>query len=171
MMSCMALAAWSRPISSPYYTEHGQRRGTVLSDRITTVVMFRSGQLGQRCTIELNYSNMSARFADASVIRERTLETYEPSYVPGAARYFFIPITHSPLGVVGYVVAPELNSQGGRARSHETCGSTEAHLVMKARFRVKGYITASELTSTMRLRLKPQYIWRRRNLTLQRAVI
>jgi hypothetical protein len=53
MMSYMALAAWSRPISSPYYTEYGQRRGTVLSDRITTVVMFRSGQLGQRCTIKL----------------------------------------------------------------------------------------------------------------------
>jgi hypothetical protein len=137
MMSCMTLAMWSRPILSPYCTEHGQRRGTVLSDRITTVVMFRSDLLGQRCTIELNCSNMSTRFACVSVIRERTLKTYEPSYVSGAARYFFIPITHRPLGAVGYVMAPELNSQGGRARSHETCGSTEAHLVREARSRVK----------------------------------
>jgi hypothetical protein len=50
MMSCMASAAWSRPVSSPCYTEHGC--GVVLSSRITIVAMSRTGQLGLRCSIE-----------------------------------------------------------------------------------------------------------------------
>jgi hypothetical protein len=41
MMFCMASAAWSHHVSSPYYTEHGQRCGAVLSGRITTVAMSR----------------------------------------------------------------------------------------------------------------------------------
>jgi hypothetical protein len=45
MMSCTASAVWSRPVSSPCYIEHGQRYGVVLTGRITTVAMFRSGQL------------------------------------------------------------------------------------------------------------------------------
>jgi hypothetical protein len=109
MMSCTASAAWSRPVSSPCYTEHGQRCGAVLSGRITTVVMSRSGQLGLRCTFEPNCSGVSARLA---VTRDRALDTCEPSCVPGAARHFFIPVVHSPLGAVGYVAAPEF-SQGG----------------------------------------------------------
>jgi hypothetical protein len=43
MMSCMTSTAWSRPVSSPCYTEHGQRCGVVLSGHITTVAMFSSG--------------------------------------------------------------------------------------------------------------------------------
>jgi hypothetical protein len=66
MMSCTASAVWSRPISSPCYTEHGQRCGAVLSGRITTVAMSRSGQLSRR------------------------LETREPSYAPRAVNPFFI---------------------------------------------------------------------------------
>jgi hypothetical protein len=54
MMSCTASAAWSRPVSSPCYTEHGQRCGVILSDRITTVAISSSGQLGLRCTVEPN---------------------------------------------------------------------------------------------------------------------
>jgi hypothetical protein len=46
MMSCTALAAWSRPILSLCCTEHDPYRGAVLSGRITSVVMSRSGQLG-----------------------------------------------------------------------------------------------------------------------------
>jgi hypothetical protein len=34
------VAAWSRPISSPCYTKHGQRCGVVLSGRIITVATF-----------------------------------------------------------------------------------------------------------------------------------
>jgi hypothetical protein len=111
MMSCTASAVWSRPVSSPCYTEHGQRCGAVLSSRITTVAMSRSGQLGLRCTVEPNCSGMSARLA---VTRDRALDICEPSCVPGAARHFFIPVVHSPLGAVGYVAAPEF-SQGGEA--------------------------------------------------------
>jgi hypothetical protein len=115
MMSCTASAAWSHHVSSPYYTEHGQRGGVVLSGRITTVAMSRSGQLGLRCTVELNCSGMSARLAGASVTRDRALDTCEPSCMPGAARSFFIPVVHSPLGAVRYVAALELSSRGGEA--------------------------------------------------------
>jgi hypothetical protein len=76
--------------------------------------MFRSGQLGLRCIVEPNCSGLSARLAGASVTRDRALDTCEPSYVSGAARPFFIPVVHSPLGVVGYVAAPELSSRGGK---------------------------------------------------------
>jgi hypothetical protein len=115
MMSCTASAVWSRPVSSPCYTEHGQRCGAIMSGRITTVAMFRSGQLGLRCIVEPNCSGMSARLAGASVTHDRALDTCEPSCVPRTARPFFIPVVHSPLGAVGYVAAPELSSRGGEA--------------------------------------------------------
>jgi hypothetical protein len=75
--------------------------------------MSKSGQLGLRCTVELNCSGMSTRLAGASVTRDRALETCEPSCVPRAARPFFIPVVQSPLRAVGYVAAPELSSRGG----------------------------------------------------------
>jgi hypothetical protein len=75
MMPCTASAAWSHPVSSPCYTEHGQRCGVVLSGRITTVAMSSSGQLGLRCTIEPNCSGMSARLAGTSVTRDHALDT------------------------------------------------------------------------------------------------
>jgi hypothetical protein len=115
MMSCTASASWSRPVSSPCYTEHGQHCGAILSGRITTVAMSRSGQLGLCCTVEPNCSGLSARLAGASVTRDRALNTCEPSCVPRAARPFFIPMVYSPLGAVGYVAAPEFSSQGGEA--------------------------------------------------------
>jgi hypothetical protein len=117
MMSCTASVAWSHSVSSPCYTEHGQRCGAVLLGCITTIAMFRSGQMGMRCTVESNCSDLSARFTGASVTRNRALDTCEPSCVPEAARPFFIPVVHSPLGVVGYVAAPELSSRGGKARA------------------------------------------------------
>jgi hypothetical protein len=52
MMSCTASAVWSRPVLSLCCTEHVPSRGAVLSGDITTVAMFRSGQLGRCCTIE-----------------------------------------------------------------------------------------------------------------------
>jgi hypothetical protein len=123
MMSCTASSAWSRPVSSPYYTEHCQRCCAVLSGRITTVAMSRSGQLGLRCTVEPNCSGMSARLAGASVTRDCALDTYEPNCVPGAARSFFISVVHSPLGAVGYVAAPKLSSWGGEAGATWQCRS------------------------------------------------
>jgi hypothetical protein len=54
MMSCTASAAWSRLVLSLCCTEHGQRYSAVMSGRITTVAMSRSGQLGLRCTVEPN---------------------------------------------------------------------------------------------------------------------
>jgi hypothetical protein len=115
MMSCTTSAEWSRPVSSPCYTKHGQRCGAVLSGHITTVAMSRSGQLGLRCTIEPNCSGMYTRLAGASVTRDCALDTCELSCVPGAARHFFIPVVHNPLRDVGYVAAAELSSRGGEA--------------------------------------------------------
>jgi hypothetical protein len=113
-MSCMVSAAWSRPTSSPCYTEHCQRCGAILSDRITTVTISRSGQLDLCCTVESNCIGMSAYLADASVTHDRALDTCELSYVPRTARSFFIPVVHSLLGVVGYVAVSELSSRGGK---------------------------------------------------------
>jgi hypothetical protein len=110
MMSCTTSTAWSRPVSSPCYTEHGQRYGAVLSGRITTVAMSRSGQLGLHCTIEPNCSGLSACLAGASVTHNRALNTCKPSCVRRAVRPFFIHVVHSPLGAMGYVAAPELSS-------------------------------------------------------------
>jgi hypothetical protein len=112
MISCTASAAWSRPVFSLCYTEHSQRCCVVLSGHITTVAMSRSGQLGLHCTVESNCSGMSARLTSASATRDRALDTCEPSCVPGVASLFFIFVVHSPLGVVGYVAAPEISSQG-----------------------------------------------------------
>jgi hypothetical protein len=40
---------------------------------------------------------MSTHLADASVIHDCALDTYEPSCMPGAARLFFISVVHNPL--------------------------------------------------------------------------
>jgi hypothetical protein len=90
MMSCTASVAWSRPVSSLCYTEHDQCCGAVLLGRITTIAMYRSGQLSLRCTVEPKCSGLSACLAGASVTRDRALDTCEPSCVPRAARPFFI---------------------------------------------------------------------------------
>jgi hypothetical protein len=110
MMSYTTSVAWSRPVSSPCYTEYGQRCGVVLLGHITTVVMSRSGQLGLRYTIKPNCSGMPAHLAYASITCDHALDICEPSCVPGAAKRFFIHVVYNPLGVVGYVAAPELSS-------------------------------------------------------------
>jgi hypothetical protein len=117
MMSCTTSAAWSHPVSSSCYTKHGQCCGAVLLGRITIVAMSRSGQLGLRCTVESNCSGLCARLAGASVTRDCALDTCEPSCVPGAARPFFIPVVHSPLGAMGYVAASKPSSRGGETRA------------------------------------------------------
>jgi hypothetical protein len=58
MMSCTTSAAWSRPVLSLCCTEHGLYHGAVLSGRITSVAMFRNGQLGQHCTVETHCSGL-----------------------------------------------------------------------------------------------------------------
>jgi hypothetical protein len=118
--------------------------------------MYRSGQLSRCCTVEPNCSGLSARLTDASVIRERALKTYEPSCVPGAARPFFIPVVHSPLGAVGYVTAPELSSRKDRARSHGTHDSTGAHLGRKVRSEAEEHVAAPEGS-------EPQDMWQHRS--------
>jgi hypothetical protein len=128
----------------PCHTEHGQRCGAVLLDRITIVAMSRSGQLGMRCTVEPNCSGLSARLTGASVTRDRVLDICEPSCVPGAARPFFIPMVHSPLGSMGYMAAPKLSSQGGEAGP---CGSAGAQLDREVRSKAEEHVAAPELSS------------------------
>jgi hypothetical protein len=117
MMSYTASVAWSHLVLSLCCTEPSLSHGAVLSGRITTVVMSMSGQLGMCCTVEPNCNGMSVRLAGASVTRDRALDTYEPSCMPGAAMPFFIPVVHNPLGAVGYVAASELSSKGGEAEA------------------------------------------------------
>jgi hypothetical protein len=47
MMSCATSAVWSHSVLSYSCTEHGQQCGVVLSDRIITVAISKSGQLGR----------------------------------------------------------------------------------------------------------------------------
>jgi hypothetical protein len=58
MMSCTALASWSRPVLSLCCTEHGPSCGAVLASHITIVAISRSGQLGRRCTLEPHCSGL-----------------------------------------------------------------------------------------------------------------
>jgi hypothetical protein len=91
--------------------------------------------------------------------------------VPGVDRHFFIPVVYSPLGDVGYVAASELSSRGGRARSHGTCGSTDAHLVREARSGAEGHVAAPELTLTRRRGPGSRDMWWRRSPPLQGGVV
>jgi hypothetical protein len=144
MISCMVSSAWSHPVSSPCYTEHGQRCGVVLSGRITTVVMSRSDQLGQHYTVELNCSVMSTRLAGASVTHDHALNTCEPSCAPGAARPFFILVVHNPLGAMGtwqHRSSPLKEARPGPS------GSDGAHLGREARSRAEEHMTTPELSS------------------------
>jgi hypothetical protein len=111
----MASAAWSRPVSSPCYTEHGQRCGAILSGRITTIAMSRNGQLSLHYTVEPNCSGMSIHLTGALVTCDRALDTCEPSCVHGASQTFFIHVVHSLLGATGYMAAQELSSWGDEA--------------------------------------------------------
>jgi hypothetical protein len=91
------------------------------------------------------------------------METREPSCVSRAAKPFFIPMVHSLPGAVEHVAAPELPSQEGRARSHETRGSDGAHLKKETRSGVVGHMAASELTSARRRGSELRNMWRRRS--------
>jgi hypothetical protein len=125
--------------------------------------VFRSGELGRCCTIEPNCSGLSARLASASVTRGRALETCKPSCVSGAARHIFIHMVHRPLGVVGYVAAPELSSREGSARSHGTHGRIRAHLNKEVMSGAAGYVMTPKSTSAGRCGPKLQRMWQRVN--------
>jgi hypothetical protein len=88
--------------------------------------------------------------------------------VSRVAKPFFIPVVHSPPGhgardstgaplsgrqsprAMGHVVAPEVPSQEGRARSPRTCVSAGAHLNKEVRSGAMGHVMAPELTSARR---------------------
>jgi hypothetical protein len=144
MISCTVSVVWSHPVSSLCYTEHGQRCGVVLSDRITTVAIPRSDQLGLRCTVKPNCSGMSARLAGASVTHNCALDICEPGCVPGAAMPFFIPMVHNPLGPCG--TWQHRGSPLGEAMPGPR-GGAEAHLDWEARSEAEEHVTTPELSS------------------------
>jgi hypothetical protein len=115
-----------------------------MSGHITTVAMSRSGQLGLRCTVQPNYSGISARLADTSVTRGHALDTCEPSCVPGAARPFFIPVVHSPLGPWG---TWQHRSSPLREARPGPRGSVGANLDREARSGVEEHVAASNHSS------------------------
>jgi hypothetical protein len=126
--------------------------------------MSMSGQLGRRCTVEPNYGGLSARLAGASVTRKRALETCEPSCVPEAVRSFFIPVVHSLLGAVGYVVAPKLfNSARRRGPGPQDTWQHRTPLGRKARSGAAGHVEVPELTSIGRRGPELQGTWQHVN--------
>jgi hypothetical protein len=61
------------------------------------------------------------------------------------------------------VVASELSSRGGRARSHGTRDSARAHLDREVRLGAEEHVAESEPTSVGRYGLKLQLAWQRVN--------
>jgi hypothetical protein len=102
----------------------------------------------------------------ASVTHERALETRDLSYVPRAAKPFFIHVVHSPPGAMGHVAAPELTStrrrgpelrdtwwrrsspqQGGEVRGRGTHGGSGVHLCRELWSEATAYVAARRGTS------------------------
>jgi hypothetical protein len=67
--------------------------------------------------------------------------------MPGAARPLFIPMVHSPLGVVGYVAASKLSSRGGKAEATYQHWSPPRQ---EARSGAEKHVVTSELNSARR---------------------
>jgi hypothetical protein len=92
-MSCAASVVWSHPVLSYCYTEHGHRCGVTLWGHITTVAMFRSGQLGRCRTIAACPQVLQVMMAQVSGVSEpygHALETREPSRIGRPAKPFYI---------------------------------------------------------------------------------
>jgi hypothetical protein len=143
--------------------------------------MFRSDQLGLRCTVEPNCSDMSARLAGASATRDRALDTCEPSYVSGAARPFFCgPHPTRSCGVCGsigallsgrqgrdHVAAPESTSIGRRGPELRNTWQRRSSPLGEAEPRAMGHVIAPKPTSTGRRGPKLRNTWQRQSSTQQ----
>jgi hypothetical protein len=93
---------------------------------------------------------MPIHLASASITQKYNLKTQQASCVTRAVKPFFYSCgSQSAKGCETRcnIGAP---SQGGRARSYETCDNTETHLNKKAMSKTKKHIAASKLTSTRR---------------------
>jgi hypothetical protein len=93
-------------------------------------------------------------------MRERTLETREPSWT---ANHFFIHVVHIPLGAVGHVAASELPPRRDRAQIHGTCGSAGAHLGKEERSRAEGHSLTPSLLLSSTPHLGPWDTWQHRS--------
>jgi hypothetical protein len=104
---------------------------------------------------------MSTCLACALVTREHALKISEPSYVPRAAKLFFIPMAYSVLRAVGHMAAPELSPQEGRVWSREARDSAGALPCGEAGSGTEGHVAAPEPTSTRRWGPEPRDRWQR----------
>jgi hypothetical protein len=115
-------------------------------------------------------------------MRERALETREPSCMPRPARPFFIPEAHGPLRAAGHVTASEPSRVGrqgpkprgtwqrrsspeqrGRVRSYGARDSVRALPSREAGSRAAGHVTASEPSRARRRSLELRSTWQHRN--------
>jgi hypothetical protein len=144
MISCPASATWSHLVLSLCCTKHGSSRGAIRSGRISTVAMFRSGQLDIRCAVEPNCSGLSTRPADASVTRDRALDTCKPSCVPEVARpslFLWSTACWGSWGTWQHRSSPLSEVRSGPR------DSVGAHLGREARSEAEEHVTAPELSS------------------------
>jgi hypothetical protein len=148
---------------------------------VSAMVPSRSGQLGLRCTIEPNCSSLCPHLAGTSVTRDRALDTCEPSCMPGAARHFFIPVVHSPVGHRGvhgstgalvsrrrgrgHVAAPEPTSAGWRGPELRNMWQRRSSPLGEAEPRAMGHVAVSETTSVGRRGSELGNTWQHRSST------
>jgi hypothetical protein len=147
MMSCMTSAALSHPILSLCCTEPGPSRGAVLSGRITTVDMSRSGQLGQRCTVEMHCSGLHVC---RCLSNARVCLGKHVSLVACLGQLSLSLFLWSTARRWLRDTWQHRSSPLKKTRSRETRGSTRAHLVKEAMSKAEGHVAAPELTSTRR---------------------
>jgi hypothetical protein len=69
------------------------------------------------------------------------------------------------------VAAPDLSSQGGRAQSHETRGSTGAHLGKEVRSGAEERVVTLELNSARRRGSGPRATWEHRSSPQQGGAV
>jgi hypothetical protein len=107
MISCTVSAVWIRPVLSLCCTEPGLFCGAVMSGRITTVAMSRSGQLGRRCTAGKHCSDIHVcrRLSNARVCLKK-----HASLAACQGQLCLAPLRKAELGAVGHVTAQELTS-------------------------------------------------------------
>jgi hypothetical protein len=106
--------------------------------------MSRSGQLGLRCTVEPNCSDLSACLAGVSVTRDCALDTCEPSCVPGQlgpSLFLWSTARWGPWGTWQHRSSPLEEARPGPR------DSTGAHLGREARFGAEEHVAAPELSS------------------------
>jgi hypothetical protein len=132
--------------------------------------MSRSDQLGLCCTLEPNYSGLSARLTGTSKTSDCALDTCEPSCVPKAARPFLYFCGPQPAGGCGEVRPGPRGSAGAhlsrvaRSRAENTWQRRSSPLG-EAEPRSMGHVAAPKPTLEGRRGPELRNTWQRRSST------